>query len=56
MKVKKAVSGGGPACTLQNSYLRNTSSPANVSVQGYFEVINPHTVGSLTTPRAIIKT
>ena len=31
MKVKKAVSGGGPACTLQNSYLRNTSSPANVT-------------------------
>ena len=30
-------------------------SQANVMMPGYFEVINPHTVGSLTIPRASIK-
>ena len=45
MKVKKAVSGGGPL----------TLARPMSCMPGYFEVINPHTVGSLTIPRASIK-
>ena len=60
MKVKKAVSGGGPAKVM---YQRVGAGPSPltalftfISRQIYiFEVINPHTVGSLTIPRASIK-